>query len=168
MRQYDKMVKLSVMIKNWMKAYKREFDEEPIDVGLKQIQKKKSEVMKEVKPMIKEQLKKVEHIKGLGPRYLAGLLAFAHPKRFPNIGRYLYYCGYTKASKITKKYSRKVSSLVYQIVRSLIRRKDEKYYSLYLKIKEEQLEKYSPIQRHRIAINRVGTTFLKEFYQLFR
>ena len=167
MRQYDKLVKLSVMVKNWMKAYRREFDEEPIDVGLEQIRKKKQEIMKEVKVMIKDELKKVKHIKGLGPRYLAGLLAYAHPKRFQNIGRYLYYCGYTKASKLTKKYSRKVSGLVYQIVESLIRQKDERYYPLYVKIKSEQLSDFPKAKRHRIAMNRVGTLFLKEFYKIF-
>jgi len=167
MRQYDKLVQLSVAIKNWMRAYEREFDEVPINVGLEIIEAKKKELLKEVERLIKDEIKKVQHIKGLGVRYLAGLLAYAHPKDFPNVGRYLYYCGYTKASKLTKRYNRKACSLVFQIVETMIKCKDEKYYPLYLKIKNELPEEYSKIRRHRIAMNRVGTIFLKDLYKLF-
>lgn len=168
MRQYDKLVNLCRMIKNWTKAYKREFGEEPIDVGLAELERKKKEILKEVKLLIDDDLAKVQHIKGLGVRYLAGLLAYAHPNRFPNVGRYLYYCGYTNASKITKRYSRKTSSLVHQVAVELIRGKDPKYYPLYLKIKEEQPKDFPKIKKHRIAINKMATIFLKEFYYLFR
>jgi len=167
MRQYDKLVQLSVSIKNWMRAYEREFDEVPIDVGLEIIEAKKKELLKEVEKLIKDKIKKVQHIKGLGVRYLAGLLAYAHPKDFPNVGRYLYYCGYTKASKLTKRYNRKVCGLVFQIVETMIKCKDPKYYPLYLKIKSELPREYPKIKRHRIAVNRIGTIFLKDFYHLF-
>jgi hypothetical protein len=168
MRQYDALVKFSVMVKNWTNSYRREFNEEPIDVGLEQLEKKKRELLEEIKAMIRVELMKVKHIKGLGPRFLAGLLAYAHPCRFPNVGRFLYYCGYTKASKITNRYNRKVAGLVYQITKSLIRHKNEKYYELYIKIKSEQPSSFLPIKKHRIAMNRVGTLFLKDFYHIFK
>lgn len=169
MRQYDKLVKLSVMFKNWKWAYKREFGQ-LIDISLneEEIEAQKKKVINGLKVLLLDKKEKTKHIKGLGIRYLAGMLAYADPKRFPTVGRYLYYCGYTKASKLTKKYSRKVCSLVYQIVNCMIKAKDERYYHLYLKIKQEQAAEFPKFKKHRIAINRVGTLFLKEFYNLFK
>lgn len=168
MRQYDKLVKLSVMIKNWTWAYEREFGETPINLNLEQIEKKKKEMLKKAKPLVKNDLKKVKHIRGLGLRYLAGLLAYAHPNRFPTLHRYLYYCGYTGASKVTKRYNRKVKSLVYQIVKGLIMHRDPVYYQKYLKIKSELSDDYPKHKKDGVARNRVGTLLLKEFYRIFK
>jgi hypothetical protein len=168
MRQYDKLVQLSVMLKNWLYSYQREFRTNPVNIGLEEVEIKKKEALKEIKRMVKNELPKVQHIKGLGVRYLAGLLAYAHPSRFPNVGRYLYYCGYTKASKINGRYNRKVCSLVHQVAKQLIIKKDPKYSPLYLKIKAEQPKQYTKIKKHRIALNRIATLFLKEFYSLFK
>ena len=167
MRKYDRLVKMSVILQNWNDSFIRDFDEELIifDSILKVIVQKKSDILNEVKKLLTNELKITK--KGLGIRYLAGLLAYAHPNRFPTIGRYLYYCGYTGASKITKRYNRKVKSLVYQTVLSMVRKKDNKYYKLYLEIKSKQPENFSKIKKHRIAINRVGTLFLKDFYFFF-
>ena len=167
-RQYDMLTKILVAIANRKHAYLREFGLNPINVNTKKLEDKKAQFFKdEIKPLIRKELFKVKHIKGLGPVNLARLLAYAHPNRFPTVGRYLYYCGYTKASKITKRYSRKACSTVYLITTQLIRHKDPKYYPLYLKIKEEQPKEYSKVSKHRIAMNRTATLFLKEFYSLF-
>ena len=170
MRQYDKLVKLSVMLKNWLKSYQREFDLNPIDIGLEAIENKKQELMKDAKSMITDDLEKVKHIKGLGIRYLAGILAYAHPSRFASLRKFLHYCGHKQSSKVTNRYSRKICSLTRQIAISLIRQKNPIYYPLYLKIKGD-LSKRNPNLRkvviHEMALNRTGTFLLKEIYQIF-
>lgn len=170
MRQYDWLVKVSVMLKNWSTAYKRQFGENPIDMGLEKIDMKKKEILKDVRMMIQEDLKKVKHIKGLGVRYLAGILAYGHPSRFSNLHKFLHYCGYKGSAKVSKRYNRKLSSLVHQIAKSLAMHKDPKYYPLFKSIRQ-QLKKrhpnYSKMKTYRIALNRVGTLFLKEIYHIF-
>lgn len=171
MRQYDMIVKLSVMVKNWLQAYKRTFGLNPISLELKRIQKKKETILKDVKGMLKEELRKVEHIKGLGARYLAGILAYAHPNRFSSLRKFLAYCGYKESAKVTGRYNRKVCSMVNRVVRELIIHKDENYYPLYLKIKKDLAERHPNYSKRKIdamARNRVGTFLLKELYILFK
>lgn len=167
MRQYDKLVQLTTAMKNWIYAYRKEFGEDPIiDISLAEVIKKK--ILREVKFMVKADLQKVKHIKGLGPRYLAGLLAFAHPSRFRTLHRFLLYCGYK--GSVTR-YRRKTKSLVYQIVGNLIMKRDSKYYSLYLRIKHKLSQRFPTYRKGRIdrmARNRTGTLLLKEIYFLFR
>lgn len=170
MRQYDKLVKFSVMLQNWKTSYEKEFGQNPIDVGLKEISDRKEDIMEVVKSIIKSDLEKVKHIKGLGVRYLGGLLAYAHPKRFPSLRRFLSYCGYKGNWKVTQKYSRKVKSLVHQIVVQMIMHKDKEYYTLYLKIKQDLSKKFPNYRKGKIdgmTKNRVGTFFLKEFWCTF-
>lgn len=168
MRQYDKLVQLSVMLKNWRFAYKREFSHNPINVGLEKISDKKKQLLKDIKVIVKGDLKKVKHIKGLGLRYLAGLLAYAHPKRFRNLHRFLLYCGY-KGGFLH--YNRKVKSIVNRITIHLIMNKDEHYYPFFLKLKSDlncRFPKYRKGKIDGMAKNRLGTFLLKEVYQIFR
>jgi hypothetical protein len=169
MRQYEKIIQLSVMLKNWKHSFNREFGVSPINISMEQLGAEKKKILREVELLIRNQLQllKVPHIMGIGTCSLAELLAFAHPERFPTLNRYLFYCGYTKASKITKRYNRKVCGLIFRITNQLIR-ENPKYYALYRKIKEEQPADFSKIRKHRVAMNRVATLFLKEFYCLFK
>jgi hypothetical protein len=60
---------------------------------------------------------------------------------------------------------------MYNLVGSIIKAKDPKYYALYLKFKEDAKARTpgkSKIAIHRIAINRTATFILKEIYELFR
>jgi hypothetical protein len=158
------------MNKNWLRAYERSFGLNPIG-ELKQIDKKKQNVIKDIKSILKDEVKKVKHIKGLGPRYLAGILAYAHPNRFPSLRKFLVYCGYKQSAKVTGRYNRKVCGLVNQIVRSIIIKKDKRYYSLYIKIKDELARDHPDYPKGKIdgmARNRVGTFLLKEIYNIFR
>jgi hypothetical protein len=136
-----------------------------------QIEKKKQDIMRDVRNMLKDELGKVSHIKGFHARYLAGILAYAHPNRFPSLRKFLVYCGYKQSAKITGRYNRKVCSLVNQLAKSVIICKDEKYYPLYLKIKQDLVNRYPNYSKKKIdamAKNRVGTFLLKEIYNLFR
>jgi len=171
MRQYDMLVKFSVMQRNWFHAFRKTFSLNPIRLDLKQIEKEKRKIMKETKGMLKEELAKVKHIKGMGAVLLAKLLAYAHPSRFPSLRKYLVYCGYKQAAKVTGRYNRRVCGLVRQMVNSVIRYKDQNYYSLYLKIKKDLAERHPDYSKAKIdgmARNRVGTFLLKEIYKIFK
>ena len=159
MRQYDEITKLIVMKQNWLRFHEADFGVVP-DIGLEYSLKLKKNILEDVEEMIKEELKKVKHIKGVGVRYLAGILAYAHPNRFPSLRKFLFYCGYTEASNKLKKYSRRIKPIINQAVKNLIMHKDKKYYSLYLKFKQD-------LGNHYKAINRVGTYLLKEIYLIF-
>jgi len=167
MRQYDKLVKLSVMLQNWRTSYEREFGQNPIHVGLEQIDNKKKEMLANIEKIIKNDLKKIKHIKGLGIRYLAGLLAYAHPERFRTLHKFLLYCGYKGSFP---RYNRKVKSIVNRIAIHLIMCKDKHYYPLYLKIKKDLKKRFPTYKKGKIdgmAKNRLGTFLLKEVYRLF-
>jgi len=171
MRQYDKLVKLSVMIQNWQTSFVKEFGIEKIlvNVNFKDIEQEKYQILSIIKKLIKKELEKIS-IKGIGVRYLAGILAYAHPNRFSRKRKFLHYCGYAISSNITKKYSRKIHSLGYQIVKSVIMHKDEKYYKFYLEVKTKLQANNLHFSKSKIngkAINRVGTAIFSEIYTIF-
>lgn len=175
MRRYEKIVKISKMLQNQYKAYVREFGDtrglEQIKSFVKTFECEKIRILDEVRPLITDKLDKVNHIKGLGVRYLAGILAYAHPRGFPSLCNFLSYCGRVSSTKKTGRYNHRVSSLLFQISDLLIMNKDRRYYSLYLKIKTDLSEKYLNYPRwriHRMAKNRIETYLLKEIYELFR
>lgn len=172
MREYDRVTKACVSFKNYSFSFRREFNQDLPNTGIiiKGFEDQKRQILKSIRPMIKNKLKRVKHIKGLGLRLLAGLLAYADPIRFPSLRKFLHYCGYKKSSKKTKRYNRKVSSVVYQIAISLVMQKDEKYYPLYLKLKRDLEERFPNYRKSKIdgmAKKRIGTFLLKEIYNIF-
>jgi hypothetical protein len=169
MRQYDKVNTISVTMKNWSASYQKDFDNTP-EIGLEKVTLLKKTLTKELTLLVKDDLAKI-HIKGLGPRYLAGILAYAHPSRFPSQRKFLFYCGYTQASRINKHYCRRIKPIMYNLVGNIIKAKDPKYYMFYLKFKEDARIRNgnkSKMALHRIAINRTATFVLKEIYKIFR
>jgi hypothetical protein len=170
MREYDKVNTILVTMKNWSTAYQKDFDKTP-EIGLEQAILLKKTLSKELQVLMKDELPKVKHIKGLGSRYLAGILAYAHPDRFSSQRKFLFYCGYTQASRIRKNYCRRIKPIMYNLVESVIMAKDPKYYTLYLKFKEDAKIRNPDKPKmaiHRIAVNRTATFLLKEIYELFR
>ena len=156
MRQYDKTNTLLVTIKNWSISYQKDFGIVP-DVGIEHVTKLKAKFAIELRELVQAELPKVKHIKGFGPRYLAGILAYAHPARFSSLRKFLFYCGFTQASKEKKTYCRRIKPLMYNLVCQIIKARDTKYYSLYLKLKEDVKVKFQnkpKIAIHKIAINR--------------
>jgi hypothetical protein len=175
MRQYDAIVKLIVMQKNWLKSHKKDFgittDLSVFAKNILELEVIKKKLMITVREVIKDDFKLVDNINGLGIRYLVGILAYAHPHRFSNLHKFLVFCGYKASSKKSKKYNRKVCSIIHMVGKELIIKKDEKYYNLYLKIKEDLRKKNPTYTKGRIdsmTINRISTFLLKEVYSLFR
>lgn len=167
MRQYHLYTKLGTQLKNWSKSWGKQFgklNDPHLEAFLKDIMIKQKELLKEAEYELGDKTKLCENWNGIGIRHLAYMFAFANPNRFPSLRKFLHYCGRKESSKITKKYNRLISSIVYQISVSLMRAKDEKYYPLYLKIKSE-FDEERPIINHRKALNRVSTLWLKDFYE---
>lgn len=173
MSRYLHFMKDCARFKNRQKAYEREFGEtETYKEILAILERKKKDALKQIKPLLKEELKKVEDIKGVGLRLLAGLLASAHPKHFSTLSKYLGYCGYKASSwkNGTSKYSRTAKTLAWQMTKSVIMHKDPKFYQLYLKIKADLKKKHPDYSKGKIdgmARNRVSTFILKELYSRF-
>lgn len=179
-RQYDSVTKIIVQMKHWQCAYQKQFEEEPPTIKLKEMKHFKYTLKIQIQNLIKNDLAKVSHIKGLGVIGLGGILAYAHPSRFPSLRKFLFYCGYTKASHTLKRkhpsgksnyyYNRRIPPIMFNVVQGLIKAKNPKYYSLYLKFKLN-LKLKNPtkpkIAIHRMAINRTATFLLKEIYSIW-
>lgn len=138
MREYDKVNRLIISQKTWLIAFEKDFGTKP-DIGLKNSSKLKRELNDGVYRLIKDDLNKVSHIKGLGTITLGGILGYAHPNRFQSRWKFLCYCGFTQTSEITKKYNRMVKTKVYQATQNLLMNKDKKYYALYKKFRSDGL-----------------------------
>jgi len=166
MREYDKVVTIISVMKNWTTGFEKDFDYKP-EIHLKELEQLKRSLAKELKFLVKDDLKKI-HIQGLNVVGLSGILAYAHPSRFKSLRKFLFYCGYKQSSRELKHYCRKIKPIMYILVRDIIMNKDEKYYPLYLKkdAKIRQPEK-SKMAIHRIAMNRVATFVLKEVYNIW-
>jgi hypothetical protein len=170
MRRYDKIVQLSVMIQNWNKAFKKEFPEDKFELDQTNINIEKKTIIKEAEKLIHQEQKMIK-IKGIGTIFLARFLAFAHPNRFSNKTKFLNYCGYTQASIAGHKYSRKAHSLGWQIIKSLILQKEERFYPIYKQWKEQIASNHPEYPKHKIdgiSRNRTATILYKELYQTFR
>jgi len=170
MRQYDAVTQQIVSMKNWTIAYEKDFGYKP-NINLAEALKLKNQIKKELVVLLGNELQKVKHIKGFGIISLAGILAYAHPSRFPSLRKFLFYCGYTMASRKLKNYNRKIKPIMYSLITSLTRNKDLKYYQLYLNFKkydEEKTPNVTKMHHHMVAMNKVATQVLKEVYKIWQ
>jgi hypothetical protein len=170
MGQYLHYMKEHASFRRRQQAYEKEFGKsETYSEILVTLKKNKVEALKKLEPLLSEELSKIGDIKGIGLRYLAGLLATAHPKKFPTRSKYLSYCGYKNSSwnRGSGKYNRVAKCLAWQMSKSIILHKDPKFYTLYLKFKDDLRVKYPDYSKAKIngmAINRTSTFILKELY----
>ena len=166
---YKKTTQHLVSLKNQEKAFEKEYGtSNPIILeAIKSSEKLKRELLKQIVKTFRPEISLFQDIKGLGERYVVGILLEAHPQNFPNVTRYLSYCG-LKSKEFTKnRYNRSVNSLYHEVAKNVIMHKDEHYYPLYLKIKEDIKSKHPEYtQRHidNAAKNRIATFIAKEFY----
>ncbi len=178
-KHYETIMKQTARMKNINWAAKNEYGTKSIFVkALEEGEEGKKQLMKEFTKHFKKQLTKVNDIKGIGIRYLAGILLYAHPRRFPCISAYLAYCGY-KGSRVKKKgqqakYHHNVKSMYNQIVDGVIknhkRQPNAKFCKMYVDFKK-QFQKKQPdwTKGHveGVTKNRVATFICKEIYQRF-
>ena len=171
MRRYDKLTRLNIGLMNWSYAYRKEFGlNVKLPVDLTPIQEERRLIIKDVKRLLKRELRLTRHIGGFGPRCLGGILAFAHPSRFPSLSKFLAYCGYKNSVRVKKRYSRRAKSLARLATEETITKKDSHYYVLYNKMKEDMMRRYPDYPKIIIEVkarNRVATFLLKEIYSIF-
>jgi len=159
--------------KNRQKSYEKEFGESEAYTEILQIlERRKKETLAKVKLLLEKEIEKVKDIKGIGIRYLAGILTVAHPKKFSSLSKYLAYCGYKESSwqEGRGKYNRVAKTLAWQMTKSLIMHKDPKFYPLYLQIKKDITNRHPDFPKARLngmSMNRISTFLLKELYGRF-
>jgi hypothetical protein len=165
MAKYQHFMKDCVRFKNRQKAYEKEFGKsETYTKIISQLKKEKKKCLSEVEPLIKEVFNRV-YTKGLGIRYVAGLLAAANPKKFKTLSAYLHYCGYKDYAGT--KYNREAKTLAFQCAESFIKHNNPKYRELYDEIKKDKQTKFPDATKgkiHGVTMNKVATFFLKDFY----
>lgn len=169
-REYDAITKQVVAMKNWQIGFTKDFGESP-NIGLRDLERRKWRLKAHLRLKMAPELSKVEHIEGLGAIGLSTILAYAHPERFPSQRKFLYYCGFTQASRVNKKYNRRIKPALFIMVLKIIQNKDPKYYPLYLKLKTDAATKKPDATKgyiNAIAFNRTATFLLKEIYSIWR
>lgn len=173
MGQYVHLMTDHVRFKNRETAYQKEFGQSEVykeTVAI--LDKGKKEALRKVRPLLTDELKKVDDIQGLGLRFLAGLLAVAHPKRFPTLSKFLSYCGYKSSSWQGGRgnYNRMAKTIAWQMSKSVIMHKDKRFYPLYLQLKKDlsiRFPEYRKVKLDGMARNRLSTFLLKELYARF-
>ena len=171
---YEKQTQHIARLKNQQSNYVDEYGEESTDISkaLRLNEELKKEFQKLLVKHFKHEISLFKDIKGLGERYISGILLTANPLDFLSVSRYLMYCGLVSKEQTKNKYSRSALSLFYQITNGLIQHKDKKYYLLYLEIKSAIVEKHNHewTKGHidNAARNRIATFLAKEFYRRIR
>ena len=190
---YLRVTKTLAGIKNIQKAQQREYGEELDDIKdqIKQLEKRKKELLKPLELWVKPYLKQVKDIKGLGPRYLIEILLFANPKKFPCLSAYLKYCGFKGVCKETHKFNRNVKSAYYMVVDGIIKHRNHNknngetninlktkykvnsplsFGNMYDKFKKNIVEKnpdWTKGKQNGVTINRIATFVAKDIYKRF-
>ena len=96
---YCHLTDLIVSLKNRRRSFERDCGSSPaqVDEALSNLEKEK-ELSLTAFRKYSCAARKIG-VKGLGVRYLAGILIMAHPARFRSLSAYLAYCGYKGSSK---------------------------------------------------------------------
>ena len=180
MDKYNSLMKDCAKFKNIKYAFEKKYGKSEVhDNLIKTLESEKQKVLKQVEPLIKNELELVEGIKGVGLRLLAGLLSVADPRRFSSLRDYLNYCGYRDRfyyknpkkgyvkGNFRRHYNGQAHTVTWQIVEGLIMHKDLNYYPFYLKVKRDLTSKhptYRKCEINSMAINRIATFLLKDIY----
>lgn len=180
-KQYIFVTKSLARIKNMSKSFKRQFgfDNSIFLNQIKELEKQKSTYYKKLGSLVKLDLKRVSHIKGLGNRILAEILFLKHPKYFDDWRQYIKYCGFYADGRKTGKFNHALKDAYYLAVRGIIMNKDEHYSKIYYdlkkglrkghpeKIKENEKIRWNNGHIDNIARNRVATQLSKDVWQIF-
>lgn len=170
---YERTTKYIAALKNSAQAYEKEYGESNPTIleGIKTSEKLKKALLRQLVKVFKSELSQFNDIKGVGERYVVGILLEAHPKNFKTLSRFLIYCGLKSKESTNGKFNRQAKALFHQIAVNVVMQKDEKYYPFYKKIKEELKEKHEDWTKGHVdnaAKNRIATFIAKEFYNRIR
>ena len=171
---YEKQTQHVTRLKNQQSAYVNEYGEESADINqaIKVNERLKKNYHKPLAKYFKHEIFLFKDIKGLGERYVFGVMLTANPLDFESKQRYLMYCGFKNKDQIGNKYNRSSKSIFYQISKEVIMKKDKKYYPFYLEIKSAIVQKHNPewTKGHidNAARNRIATLIAKKFYRRIR
>jgi hypothetical protein len=170
-RIYDALNRFIINLKVWRTNFEKDFGTKNLFDAINILEQEKHRFENILKKKTKEDSERFKDIKGIGGTYLARLLAYAHPNRFPSLRKFLHYCGFKESSSVLQTYNHKVKPIVHAMTVQVIRKKDKKYYPLYLEIKRSLKERHPGHPKAEIdgkAINRLSTLILKEIYRRYR
>lgn len=170
---YERTTKHIVALKNSVQSYKKEYGKtnQTILGAIKTNEKLKKDLLKQLVKAFGFEINIFSDIKGVGERYVIGILLEAHPKKFRTLSRFLIYCGLKSQETTNGKFNRQAKMLFHQIAVSIVMQKDEKYYPFYQKIKEELKENHKNWTKGHVdnaAKNRIATFIAKEIYRRIR
>lgn len=170
---YERTTKYIAALKNASQAFEKEYGErnQIVIESIKTNEQLKAKLLKQLTKAFKLEIDLFEDIKGLGGRYMVGLLLEAHPKNFSTLTKFLTFSGLKSKEHTNNKFKREVNSLFHQIAVNVVMHKDEKFYPFYLKIKEDLKIKNLDWKKGHVdnaAKNRIATFIAKEFYKRIR
>jgi len=181
---YRQVTRDIVRMKNIKSSLKWEYGMAGYDAAIKSLEQSKREIFSQMRPLIKEDLKRFREIKGtkgIGPMLLAQLLAVAHPKNFPSLSKFLSYCG-CKASTFWKtfedgegkgrgRHNWDAKIIGYLLASSVLKQQDPCLKEWYYDIKEQfqtDHPDWSKGKCHGKAMNRLRTFLMKEIYHCLK
>lgn len=107
------------------------------------------------------------NIKGLGKGLWMRMAITANPNNFKCLSSYLRFCGFTKDSKASLRYSRYAKSLYYLMATETIRW-DDNYKELYAKLKIDVAKKHPDYTKAHLSyatLNRLATFLAKRIFE---
>ncbi len=167
---YCKLTSLVSALRNKQTAFAKEFGRNlpQLDTVLDELEREKGRLLKYFNKF--EACQRTLAIHGVGVRYLGGILISADPSKFRSLSAYLRYCGLKASARRTWWYNKHVRSLYYQVSVSVVMKKDEHFYPLYLKIKADLSQRFPGYPKFRVdlmARNRLATFIAKRIYSEF-
>lgn len=138
----------------------------PYDIGIDTLKAAEKSCLKKLvklAPPIPQALK----IKGLGPRIWAGIYITANPANFPNLSRYLRYCGLVNIDQLNHKWNRHARMLYHMLADGVMKQRDDKFRPIYDQCKQDIAKahpKYTKKHIHNAALNRTATFLAKEVF----
>jgi len=166
-RQYDAITKLKKVVERWSRHYEAMFGNRA-EVEIAGLERARKKLRSVIEKLVEEDFEELPSIEGLSKFLLGKLLAYAHPRRFPTLRKFLRYCGYRGTAKYDGKYCRRAKSTAYLMVWSVIIHKDREFYPRYLKMREEfsrDNPDWSKGKVDGVVRNRLATLLLKKIYR---
>ena len=140
--KYRELTQTIVILKNRQTAMEKQFGpSEGFKKAIKDLEADKALQIDAVTPYIQSEMMALVDIKGLGPAYIAQIVALAHPAKFKTQSGYLKYLGFMDKDLKNKedrgKYNRAAKSVYYNIMtgQMMIR---SKYYDMMNEIKAKE------------------------------
>jgi len=179
--RFLKNQKARIALSNSWEGHKRYFgdwiseaDKFAYEYSMEQLEAAEHSCQDELERLSPNPPRKIQKIKGLGPRLWGGIVAVADPRLFQHQHQYLTYCGLTAGSRESGKFSRKARVVYYLWSEQMLKQKNEEYRMIYDEARETSVAKheageckceYPKSHSHKVGMNRVATALAKLVFE---